>query len=66
MDIPQPTLEQLASYESQSNTVDANNIVDVARKNSYGSWQEQLDEIYHDIDAWKTRLQKIKTDNPKG
>tara|TARA_B100000470_G_scaffold198717_1_gene169446 strand:- start:299 stop:532 length:234 start_codon:yes stop_codon:yes gene_type:complete len=31
----------------------------------YGSWQDQLDEIFHDIDAWKTRIAKVKTDNPK-
>jgi hypothetical protein len=27
---------------------------------------EQLDEIYHNIDAWKTRIQSIKDNNPKG
>jgi len=32
----------------------------------YGSWQDQLDEIFHDIDAWKTRIAKVKTDIPKG
>ena len=31
-----------------------------------GNWQDQLDMIYHDIDAWKARIKKIKDDNPKG
>ena len=34
------------------------------RKRLYGSWESQLDEIFHDIEAWKTRIQKIKTENP--
>ena len=39
-------------------------IIDL-RKKAYGSWEDQLDEIYHDIDAWKTRIQGIKDNNPK-
>jgi hypothetical protein len=39
-------------------------IIDL-RKKAYGSWEDQLDEIYHDIDAWRTRIQTIKTNNPK-
>ena len=35
------------------------------RKRLYGSWESQLDEIFHNIEAWKTRIQKIKTENPK-
>ena len=35
------------------------------RKRLYGSWESQLDEIFHDIEAWKIRIQKIKTENPK-
>ena len=31
-----------------------------------GNWQDQLDMIYHDIDAWKAKIKKIKYDNPKG
>ena len=36
------------------------------RITKYGSWQDQLDEIFHDIDAWKTRIAKVKKDIPKG
>ena len=36
------------------------------RKKAYGTWESQLEEIYDDgIDSWKTRIAKVKTDNPK-
>ena len=65
LDIAQPTDEQLASYETSANTAESNAQVDATRKAAYGDIGEQLDEIYHDIDAWRTRIQGIKTDNPK-
>ena len=65
LDIAQPTDEQLASYETVANTAEANATVDATRKSQYGSWGDQLDEIYHDIEAWKTRIQTIKNNNPK-
>ena len=65
LDIAQPTDEQLASYETAANTAESNAQVDAARRQAYGSWNDQLDEIYHDIDAWKARIQGIKTNNPK-
>ena len=66
LDIAQPTDEQLASYETAANTAEANATVDATRRSQYGSWNDQLDEIYHDIEAWKTRIQAIKNNNPKG
>jgi hypothetical protein len=65
LDIAQPTDEQLASYETAANTAEANAQVDATRVSQYGSWGDQLDEIYHDIEAWKTRIQGIKDNNPK-
>ena len=65
LDIAKPTDEQLATYETVANTAEANASVDNTRKQAYGSWQDQLDEIYHDIDAWKTRIAQVKADNPK-
>jgi len=65
LDIAKPTDEQLATYETVANTIEANASVDNTRKQAYGSWQDQLDEIYHDIDAWKTRIAQVKADNPK-
>jgi len=66
LDIAKPTDTQLASYETAANTAEANATVDATRISQYGSWNEQLDEIYHDIEAWKTRIQTIKDNNPKG
>jgi hypothetical protein len=65
LDIAQPTDAQLASYETAANTAEANATVDATRRNEYGDIGDQLDEIYHDIEAWKTRIQGIKTNNPK-
>ena len=65
LDIAQPTDAQLASYETVANTAENNATVDATRRNEYGDIGEQLDEIYHDIDAWKLRIQTIKTNNPK-
>jgi hypothetical protein len=65
LDIAQPTDEQLASYETTANTAESNATVDATRISQYGSWGDQLDEIYHDIDAWKTRIQSVKDNNPK-
>ena len=65
LDIAQPTDEQLASYETAANTAESNAQVDATRRQAYGSWNDQLDEIFHDIDAWKARIQGIKTNNPK-
>ena len=61
----QPTDAQLDALDAQATTLESNNQVDETRRTTYGSWNDQLDEIYHDIDAWKARLQTIKTNNPK-
>ena len=65
LDIAQPTSAQLDSYETAGNTAESNATVDATRRQAYGSWNDQLDEIYHDIEAWKTRIAGIKSDNPK-
>jgi exosome complex RNA-binding protein Rrp4 len=65
LDIEKPTDEQLELYETVADTAESNANVDATRRNAYGSWNEQLDEIYHDIDAWKARIAKVKSDNPK-
>ena len=63
--LAQPTQEQLDALDAQATTLESNNQVDSTRRTEYGSWNDQLDEIYHDMDAWKARLQTIKTNNPK-
>ena len=65
LDIAQPTDAQLASYETAANTAEANAQVDAARRQAYGNIGDQLDEIYHDVEAWKSRIAQVKADNPK-
>ena len=65
LDIAKPTDEQLSSYEDSANTMESNAQVDAVRREGYGSWNQQLDEMYHDFEAWKTRIAKVKSDNPK-
>ena len=65
LDIAQPTSAQLDSYETAGNTAESNATVDATRREAYGTWVDQLDEIYHDIEAWKTRIASIKSNNPK-
>ena len=64
-DLAKPTDEQLASYNSSATTEENNNAIKATRKSAYGDIGEQLDEIFKDIDAWKTRIAKVKSDNPK-
>jgi hypothetical protein len=63
-DKPEPTQEQLDAVEDEANTYEANQSVDAERQASYGTWREQLDEIYHNIDTWKTRIKSIKDNKP--
>ena len=35
------------------------------RLEGYGDWADQLDEMFHDFDAWKARIQAVKDANPK-
>ena len=36
------------------------------RRKEYGTWESQLDEIYHNgLDSWKARLANIKSKFPK-
>ena len=63
--LAQPTTDQLATYETAGNTQETNNTVRYTRKAAYGDIGDQLDEIFKDIDAWKTRIQAVKDANPK-
>ena len=64
-DKSKPTDDQLNALESDATKLENNNKIRATRKKSYGNIGDQLDEIFKDIDAWKARIQKIKTDNPK-
>ena len=65
LDIPQPTDEQLATYESSAQTEENNNAIRATRKTAYGDIGEQLDEIYKNIENWRSRIKSIKDANPK-
>ena len=66
LDTPQPTEAELNSVEDDADKLERNNIVIAKRKNLYGGWDKQLEEINEQgIDAWKARIAKIKADNPK-
>ena len=63
----QPTDEQLNALEAEATTLESNNQVDATRRTEYGSWNDQLDKIYHEgIDAWKADMIKpVKDKYPK-
>ena len=65
LSISQPTDAQLLAKETAANKEEANNQVRATRRTAYGDIGDQLDEIYKDIDAWKTRIKSIKDNNPK-
>ena len=61
----QPTEAQLIALKTEGDAIVKSNQARNARRNAYGNIGDQLDEIFHDIDAWKARIQQIKSDNPK-
>ena len=66
LDTPQPTEAELNSVEDEADKLERNNIVIAKRKNLYGSWDKQLEEINEQgLDAWKESIAHIKADNPK-
>tara|TARA_R110000787_G_C13312268_1_gene435635 strand:+ start:580 stop:894 length:315 start_codon:yes stop_codon:yes gene_type:complete len=66
LDIAKPTDAQLDALETQAQTYENNQEIINTRKKLYGSWENQLEEIYDNgIDAWKTRIAQVKADNPK-
>ena len=65
LDIKKPTDKQLSTYETAGNDAESNSQVVATRREAYGTWGDQLDEIYIDIEAWKTRISCIKSNNPK-
>ena len=63
--LAQPSDSDLAAHDTAGNTEETNNTVKYTRKMAYGDIGDQLDEIFKDIDAWKTRIQAVKDANPK-
>ena len=60
LDIPEPTADELDSFNQIGDVTESNGQIYVKRKELYGDWRTQLDEIYHDIDAWKVRIKTVK------
>jgi hypothetical protein len=66
LDIAQPTQAQLDALDAQATTYENNQRIIATRKQLYGAWDKQLEEIYDNgIDSWKARITQIKADNPK-
>ena len=63
--LAKPSDSQLDTADTQATKDYNNHIIRKTRKKSYGDIGEQLDEIYKDIDAWKTRIKSIKDANAK-
>ena len=62
----QPTEEQLNALESQATTLENNNQVIQTRINLYGTTAKQLEYIVENgVDAFVTKQNQIKLDNPK-
>ena len=66
LDIPQPTADQLASYEPEATTAEASQGVLNNRANEYPSIKDQLDKIYHSgLNEWKKVIKATKDKYPK-
>ena len=66
VDEAQPTEEQLNALDAQATTLESNNQVIQTRIKLYGSTAEQLEYIVENgVDAFVTKQQQIKTENPK-
>jgi len=71
--LTQPTAEQIASYETAGNTAETLSGVLSTRKSSYGTLENQLDLLYHDMLAdkgdktgeWFKHIKAVKDANPK-
>jgi len=56
--------QRLADGEAAQAEQDARAWLD-GRLSEYGSWSDQLDEMFHSIDAWKARIEAVKAKYPK-
>ena len=60
------TWEQVSAKKAELQTEYDNNQYQRDRAASYPSWQDQLDDIFHNgIDGWKTTIQAVKDKYPK-
>ena len=59
--VPDPTEEEIAKAKAEEEL----QLCLMNRQAEYGSWDDQLDEMFHDFDAWKARIQAVKNKYPK-
>mgnify|MGYP003142141253 FL=1 len=57
----EPTEEETAAAEAAQ----ALAFCFMNRQEAYGRIADQLDEMFHDFDAWKARIQAVKNKYPK-
>ncbi len=65
------TNDQITAKQAELKTAYDNNKYQRDRQLAYlkdvGSWEEQLDDLYHNgIDGWKTTIKAVKDKYPKG
>ena len=66
LDIAEPTVEQLATYESAAQTEENNSVIIANRKSEYGTTEHQIENIIENgLEAEQTRVQAIKDNYPK-
>ena len=71
--LAKPSDSQLNSYDSAADTAEALDAVLVKRKKEYKSWNQQLDQLWHDIDdgkldkngSWYKHIKAVKDANAK-
>ena len=64
-DKPKPDLEVIKSAAIEYQKDYNSRKYQLRRKLEYPSIQDQLDMIYHDIDAWREKIKSIKDKYPK-
>ena len=60
------TWDQVSAKKAELQTAYDNNQYQRDRASEYPSWQDQLDDIFHNgIDGWKATIQAVKNKYPK-
>jgi len=60
------TWDQVSAKKAELQTAYDNNQYQRDRASEYPSWQDQLDDIFHNgIDGWKATIQAVKDKYPK-
>ena len=66
LDINKPTDSQLTALENECDKIERNIETNQKRILEYGTWKEQLDDIYHNgIDGWKEKIKAVNDKYPK-